>query len=104
MSSGWWFCPICETANEAPALTCVVCEGRPSGSLPENGGLKGDLVRRAAPRVPTSAAEPFPRPTPRTRATRSSVRVTWQQRLRAGARRVYDECAELIRWIADALS
>jgi hypothetical protein len=105
MSSRWWFCARCEAANEETVLTCVVCEGPQGRSLSDGGLLRGDLVRRSTPRATTSATEPFLRPSPpRITPATCSVRMPWQQRVRAGARRVYDRCAELIRRIAEALS
>ena len=91
--TGWWLCRTCETANEA-TTTCEVCDGT------DGVELQGDLVRR----VRAVSDRPAP-PTP-ARATdrRSMKRMTWEQRLEAEARWLYEQCAGVLRRIVRALS
>lgn len=94
--TGWWLCRTCETANQV-TTTCAVCDGV------DGVGLRGDLVRR----VEAGAVGDRP-PTPPTpaRATgrRSTKRMTWDERLEAEARWLYEQCTAVLRWIARALS
>jgi len=104
--SGWWVCGVCETANTPTATICEVCDCRRGAPTPP--GLKGDLVERV-----TSRPGPSPDRSASARACstadrgRSAVmpsRATWQQRLRAGVDRFYNECADIIRSVIRALS
>jgi len=108
--SEWWFCRMCETANKTTAVICEVCGIRP-GTVTTDGVLKGDLVRRveplaeAAPCRSTVPVPALPHLAPRpTRGTVGPPRATWQQQFQAGARRLYDQCAEVLRTIARSLS
>jgi hypothetical protein len=91
--TGWWLCRTCETANRA-TTTCAVCDGG------DGVGLRGDLVRRVRAvgddPPPLLPAPPAGRP--------PMARMTWQQRLEAEARWLYEQCAGVLRRIARALS
>lgn len=104
--SGWWVCGMCETANTPTAVICEVCEGG-RGAV-TSCGLRGDLVERVTSRprpAPDHSASAGVRTTTSSGAgVKPPSRATWQQRLRAGVDRFYDECAAIIRSVIRALS
>lgn len=104
--SGWWVCGMCETANTPTAVICEVCEAaRGAGT---SRGLRGDLVERVTsspgPSPDRSASAGVRAAAPSGAGVKAPSRPTWQQRLRAGADRFYNECAAIIRSVIRALS
>lgn len=104
--SGWWVCGMCETANYPTAVICEVCNCARGAVTPR--GLRGDLIERATSRPGPSPEHPASAGVHAATHGGSGVtpllRATWQQRLRAGAERFYNECAAIIRSVLRALS